>query len=325
MSPPSFAPPQAGRSERNGLSLWTALLPDRRMTHNRVMLRLDPAHPPVWSSDTRLQFGVDPVVVLEDPLPWQERLVHALQSGILPPSFPALAAASGAAPADAEEFLLRLQPALLPLTTSPARAVSLHIQDGFPQAQTDAFVAAFEASGRHRVSSRWYGTYEELDALESVVVLLADHLVEPRRAAALLSRDIVHLPVVFTADRAEVGPLVTPGDGPCLACIEAHRRDADAAWPRIAAQLVGLHGRPMTASLVEEAGLIAARLISEPGALPPRGRSLLIHADSLRRRWRSHRPHAECRCRSLARSGTDPAPGCPRPVPTTVPASAPRG
>lgn len=281
------------------------------------MLRLDPAHPPVWSSDTRLQFGVDAVLVLDDPLPWQERLVHALQRGVLDPSFPAVAAEAGAPPAAVDDFLAQLRPALLQSGRAVAYPVSLHVADGFSAADAAAFVTAFEASGHCVVTSRWFGTYDELDALEPVVVLLGGHVIEPGRAAALSSRDIVHLPVVFTADRAEIGPLISPGDGPCLSCVEAHRRDDDPAWPRIAAQLIGLRSPEIGAAVIGEAGLIAARLVSDPDRPRAIGRSLLIHDDSLPRRWRSHRPHAECRCRSLARTGTDHAPGSP-PLATTT-------
>ena len=60
-------------------------------------------------------------------------------------------------------------------------------------------------------------------------------------------RDVPHLAVVFDDDGARVGPLVEPGAGPCLRCLDLGRRDADPAWPAIAAQLAGrpaATGRP---------------------------------------------------------------------------------
>ncbi len=36
-----------------------------------------------------------------------------------------------------------------------------------------------------------------------------------------------------------VGPLVRPGHGPCLRCLDLHRGDRDPAWPSVLGQLLG--------------------------------------------------------------------------------------
>ena len=46
------------------------------------MLRLDPSHPPVWRSAGALQFGAEPVAVLDDPAPWQLRVIRELERGV---------------------------------------------------------------------------------------------------------------------------------------------------------------------------------------------------------------------------------------------------
>lgn len=289
------------------------------------MLRIDPAHPPVWRTATRLQFGRDAVVVLDHPKPWQERLVRDLEHGVPEHAYEEIALASGGTSAMAQAFLKTLRPALLPTAGPlPRSPVAVHIPDGFPRAQAEAFLAALEASGRCFVSTRWFGTYDEVPTLGVPVVLLAHHVVQPQRAAALVSGDVPHLPVVLAPDRVEVGPFVEPGSTACLACVDAHRCDADPAWPQIAAQLIGRTAHGVGAALLSEAGLVAARLISDADRMPTTGRSLLIRDDSLQRRWRAHRPHAACRCRSLARTETVRALAAPTPSSTTATAIAQR-
>jgi len=53
----------------------------------------------------------------------------------------------------------------------------------------------------------------------------------------LLRRGIPHLPLVVQAHRVQIGPLITGRAGPCLSCMDLHRRDLDAAWPAVLSQL----------------------------------------------------------------------------------------
>jgi hypothetical protein len=50
-------------------------------------------------------------------------------------------------------------------------------------------------------------------------------------------RGIPHLPLVVQAHHVQVGPLITSGLGPCLSCMDLHRRDRDPAWPALLSQL----------------------------------------------------------------------------------------
>ncbi|HET9658239.1 MAG TPA: hypothetical protein VFP72_23005, partial [Kineosporiaceae bacterium] len=86
-------------------------------------------------------------------------------------------------------------------------------------------------------------------------------LVEPSVADApaadrLLAADLAHLSVVVGEAGASVGPLVLPGRGPCLRCLDLHRSERDPAWPRVLAQL--LTGRREAAEETACAGLTAA-------------------------------------------------------------------
>ncbi len=201
----------------------------------------------------------------------------------------------------------RIARALCP-PDSPRQRIALQSPQGFPQERIDLVADSLEAAGVDVSPITWFGAPGERVEASSPVVVLAHHVVEPRRVAAMMGGDIPHVPLVLTGSGAEVGPLVLPGRTPCLACLAAHRRDSDPAWPHLAAQLLGRPAPVASRAIVMEASFVTARLISEAERQHPRCHSLTLRADSLHRSMRAHRPHAECRCRSLAGIATAAAP-----------------
>jgi hypothetical protein len=140
-----------------------------------------------------------------------------------------------------------------------------------------------------------------------LTVLVADDVLDSRRGDELVRQDVPHLPVVVSADRAVVGPLVLPGRTPCLRCLDLHRRDRDPGWPQVVAQLLSAQvrrtsGRAETASATAVAGLASLQaLVHLDAHVTPVsiGRTLeLTLPDGLveRRAWRLH--HA-CGCARL--------------------------
>jgi hypothetical protein len=97
--------------------------------------------------------------------------------------------------------------------------------------------------------------------------------------------------------------LVTPGCGPCLRCLDLHRRDRDPAWPHLVAQLsTPRRGAPHlgeTASGTMAAGLAGLQVLTFlDGQVRPlaAGRTLdvlLPHGTVERRRWPGH-PSCGC-------------------------------
>lgn len=136
-----------------------------------------------------------------------------------------------------------------------------------------------------------------------VVVLVRDDAVDVRHGDDLVQRDQTHLAVVCGTDRVVVGPLVTPGRGPCLRCLDLHRRDRDPGWPHVAAQLVSQSaaapGRAETGLVSVAAGLAALQVLTylddevEPSAHGRTFDVLLPDATVQRRRWRAH-PSCGC-------------------------------
>jgi bacteriocin biosynthesis cyclodehydratase domain-containing protein len=264
------------------------------------MLVLDPAHPPLWRSPTRLQFGAPAVAIVDDPEPWQERLVHELARGIPESALDPVAQACGAVRGRAAPFVERIRPALAaPARRHDARA-AVHPGAGLTEPDVRSVVDALVSAG---IRTRVVAGPPEPTARETVV-LLAQHVVDPADARALLRADIPHLPLVFTGAGATVGPLVRPGETACLMCVEAQRCDVDPAWPALASQLLERTTPPAGRALALEAGLLAARFLIERDEPDHSAHSVTIYADSSRRSWRAHPPHPDCRCRSLGESAT---------------------
>lgn len=273
------------------------------------MLRLDPSHPPVWRSPNALQFGADPVAILEDPQPWQLRVLRELDRGIPDGAFVPFAQALGAPSADdAARLLARLRRALAADDAEPRR-LTLQAVQGVPDSHTGSVAMGLAAAGYEVHTRHQFDRLGTLEPGSVALVLIAHRVVPPGTVASLMAEDVPHIPVVLTGSGAEIGPVVTPGVTACLSCVAAHRRDDDPAWPAVAAQLLG-RAVDADGAVTWEAGIVAGRLIAERARNPSqsRNRSVILRAGSLHRNVRAHRPHAECRCRSLAESGTAVAP-----------------
>jgi hypothetical protein len=92
----------------------------------------------------------------------------------------------------------------------------------------------------------------------TVVIAPTGSIVPPEWLGQVRHRP--HLPVVIRETTAVIGPLVLPGQTPCLRCVELTRGDRDPAWPVLAAQLIGEpHGvEPCDVGLASAAASIVA-------------------------------------------------------------------
>ncbi len=264
------------------------------------MLRLAPSHAPLWRTPSSLQLGSEPGIRVDDVTPWQESLLSALHDGIPDAMILPLARVAGA-PADAAAaFVARISPALT-VGTPPRPRVCVELPADIDIGDADALTDALEVGGVEVVATtRWAQAHPDPTV---PVIVVAHRLVEPRRAATLMARDVPHLPLELAGDRVTVGPFVIPGVTACLACTHAHRRDADPSWPLLAAQMLARGAMRTDRALLWEAGILAGRLVT--GA-SPHAASVSVRSADVRRSWHGHRPHAECWCRSpegIATSG----------------------
>src|SRR5690606_35600741 len=54
--------------------------------------------------------------------------------------------------------------------------------------------------------------------------IIVDHFaIRPEAHSTWLRHDVPHLPVVWGDRSVRIGPIIEPGHGPCLHCLERHR------------------------------------------------------------------------------------------------------
>ncbi len=95
------------------------------------------------------------------------------------------------------------------------------------------------------------------------LVVLTDMVVpEPTLVNELLERHVPHLIGYAHEGVAVVGPMVVPGRSSCLRCAELHHAEADVAWPKIAAQLVGQVASAGLACTQLAASLLAEQVLT---------------------------------------------------------------
>ena len=259
-----------------------------------MVLKLDPRFPLVWRSPSSLQFGVDPAIVtLHDVSETMERLVSALVSGV---GLPGLTMLARGRLAERDELLRLVEPVLLP-ESAPSKGTVDPVDPVAP-------VVAVTGSGRtaEAIAATLHGDGARVVAAEThdrphLAVAVAHHVLPPELHGHWLRRDVPHLPVVITDSAVVIGPLVRPGDGPCLHCLELHHRDADPAWPAIAAQLLGRRSHAESATVASEAAAVVARIVVGWAAGADVGRaSIRVDAATGQRTERTWSAHPDCGC-----------------------------
>lgn len=269
-----------------------------------MILKLDSRFPLLWRTPTSLQFGVDaPPVVLSTVTNADERMIAALVGGVSRSGLSAIGTHAGAEEAEVGRLLDAVSPALLPAPAGHGPAGRTVALSGTgPTA--DGVVALLRSHGiRVRVNDT-EGKRPDL------AIIVAQFVIEPELHGLWLRRDVPHLAVVFGDTGVRIGPLIEPGSGPCLHCLERRRTDADPAWPAIASQLWGRVSPAETALASSEAAALATRLVvarlADPPTLAellPAATSLHLETDSGRISRRTWDPHPECAC--LALPGND--------------------
>lgn len=137
------------------------------------------------------------------------------------------------------------------------------------------------------------------------LVVLADNLVaDPRAVRELHNHRVPHLAVRVRDGTGLIGPLVVPGVTSCLTCADLHRRDRDAAWPAVAAQLRDAVGVADRATVLATAALALSQVqwviaaVRGDDAQPPPALSATlefdVHAGSIAARQWSRHPLCFC-------------------------------
>jgi bacteriocin biosynthesis cyclodehydratase domain-containing protein len=282
-----------------------------------MVLRLDGRFATVWRDPFSLQIGVDPArVVLRDVSTAQERMIAALESGVSRSGLDMIASSSGASATDVSALLRTLK--LLLVADQPTSAPPRISIVG--SGQTVERIATTLALAGARVSVSGSVTESVTEENCDLGVVVGHYVLDPESYGFWLRRDLPHLPVVFGDESVMIGPMVEPGNSPCLYCLEHHRRDSDASWSAIASQLWGRRARSETPLASTEVATRVARLVlarlesGRPARRTMSARSFQLAADTgevTRREWM---PHPDCGCVAVPAgfSADPPGTGSPR-------------
>jgi bacteriocin biosynthesis cyclodehydratase domain-containing protein len=183
----------------------------------------------------------------------------------------------------------------------PTRSASIRVHGRGPL--SELLAEGLRCSGaRVKQSNQPHAAVTSADA---DLVVLSDNLVaDPRMLRELHSQGVAYLAVRVRDGTGLVGPLVVPGVTSCLDCADLHRRDRDATWPAVAAQLRDTVGVADRATLLATAALALSQVNRVIGAIrgtdsePPSSLSTTlefdVHAGSIvARQWPKH-PLCSC-------------------------------
>ena len=257
-----------------------------------MVLQLDPSLPLVWRTPTSLQLGVSsPAVVLHDVDEATERMIAALAAGVTRPGLGMIGRSAGATEDRVEELLDEVSPALVRETATPTARVVI-VGRG---RTADRIGRLLSASRVDVVIARDVTAAENQPC--NFAIAVGDFVLEPELHGLWLRRDLPHLPVVLGDSAVVIGPIVEPGVGPCLYCLQKHATDADPAWPAIATQLWGKPS-PADSELVasEVAALVTRLALARLEGAASRATQLTLDVAAGSLDSRRVDPHPECGC-----------------------------
>lgn len=264
------------------------------MGMSNTVYRIKSGRPLVWRTPSSLQVGVDPPVIRLDDIPdAASPLIYALQDGISSEGYLGLASQLRVPLAEAQRLRVTLEPSFcLPVVTPPTPVVVT----GMSATTTHCAEALIRLGIPARRSDNLNAKGDE------VVALLADYLIDPQWPSQLGPGTTPHLPVIFSDQTIAVGPLIVPGETPCLSCREMQLREREPHWLSIGSQLWSTPS-PLATS---EGATVAATLIawsigafSWNGVDRPPGHYALWDAPSREVTVAHLDFHPQCRCRGL--------------------------
>jgi hypothetical protein len=235
---------------------------------------LDPALPVLLRPDGAVQVGWSPrrAVLIHPPRGFTPTgLATLLRTMHAPVSMSELRRQAdrqgGAAAAELDRLVAQLLAAGVATRgrrQRPVRSASIRVHGRGPL--SELLIDSLRCSGARVKQSNQ--PHAAVTSAEADLVVLSDNLVaDPRMLRDLHSHGVAHLAVRVRDGTGLVGPLVIPGVTSCLACADLHRRDRDAAWPAVAAQLRDTVGVADRATLLATAALGLSQINRVIGAV----------------------------------------------------------
>lgn len=231
--------------------------------------RLNPYLTVVVRPPTLVQLGASATgaPVLQPP-PWlapdaAAGLLRWLQDFRTPRELERRAADLGMTGGDVAELLDVLRDHGLLESEPPRLPLQVHLHGRGPV--SDALLGELASLDPVRVTAGTGRSWSPAGRGVDLVVLTDALSPDPVLLARLMRERVPHLPVVLRDGAGIVGPLVLPGAGPCLRCLDRSRADTDPGWPALACQLFGRTGRA-TAQVLRMTAAVAAQQVAAVAA-----------------------------------------------------------
>ncbi|MEU7764278.1 TOMM precursor leader peptide-binding protein [Nocardia sp. NPDC049190] len=172
---------------------------------------------------------------------------------------------------------------------------------------SDAVSAGLRTLGVRPTRSHDYAPHAStVRTWQADLVVLADALMpDPQLVNDLVLHRIPHLQLRIRDNKGVIGPLVLPGATSCLRCADLIRAQNDAAWPHLAAQLLGRAGSASPAGIAATTaialGELEAIMECSPGRAPATlNATVELDLDSHVLDRRAWAPHPACPCTRIS-------------------------
>lgn len=256
-----------------------------------------PAHLPLlWTSANSVQVGVDPPRARVDNVPDSAApLLHALREGTPASGLAMLADVHQVS----QDWVDHLVESLRPVLDTPAPVRALRLETWSTSQAITGLTALAHLTGVHMTVPEVIT--DETEPSADLVFLVADYLVHPRWADHLLRHNVSHCPVVFSDQTITVGPVVTPGETPCLTCVEFHRRDDTIGWLEVSSQLWGKNSPLTTTTNIGMAWALMILLVTPGGmaGVTAGFTRAVFRVDEGKVSWEDTTFHPDCDCRGV--------------------------
>jgi len=261
--------------------------------------RLPDNLPLLWTSANSIQIGVDPPRAYVDNIPDNATpLLHALTRGTPASGLAMLARIHKVS----KEWLDYLMASLQPALTNQPPPRSLHLEAWATSPAIRDLVALASRCDMEVVIPDTINN--DMIPGGDVVLVVADYIVHPQWADKLSRENVPHCPVVFSDQTVTVGPVVTPGETPCLVCLESRRRDQTRGWLEVSSQLWGKKSPLSTGRHIGMAWALLLLMLNPGGvsAIAPGFTRAIYRSGDSSVSWQAIDFHPRCTCRGFPQS-----------------------